>query len=283
MAELLKGKDVADALTAKLTDDVAGLKAKGVNPTLASLRVGERPDELADEKGAIKRAETVGVGVKSVVLPAEVSQTELIKSVEALNSDKTVHGVLMFSPLPKQLDEKAVRAVLAPEKDVDCLTEGSLGSVFTGSGKGFAPCTAQACIEILDHYGIDVTGKRAVVVGRSLVIGKPVAQLLIAKNATVTTCHTKTVDMPSVTRGAEIIIVAAGKAGAVTADYVSPGQTVIDVGINVNSEGKLCGDVDFASVEPIVGAITPVPGGVGSVTTCVLIKHVVDATKRQNP
>ncbi|MDR0838941.1 MAG: hypothetical protein LBN99_04790 [Oscillospiraceae bacterium] len=129
-------------------------------------------------------------------------------------------------------------------------------------------------------YGIDVTGKRAVVVGRSLVIGKPVAQLLIAKNATVTTCHTKTVDMPGVTRGAEILIVAAGKAGAVTAEYVSPGQVVIDVGINVNAEGKLCGDVDFAAVEPIVGAITPVPGGVGSVTTCVLIKHVVEAAKK---
>jgi methylenetetrahydrofolate dehydrogenase (NADP+)/methenyltetrahydrofolate cyclohydrolase len=280
MADLLKGKDVADALTAKLTDDVAALKAGGVNPTLAILRVGERPDDLSYEKGAVKRAETVGVGVKSVVLDAEVTQADIIKAVEALNADKAVHGVLMFSPLPKHLDEKAVRAALAPEKDVDCLTEGSLGSVFTGNGKGFAPCTAQACIEILDHYGIDVTGKRAVVVGRSLVIGKPVAQLLLAKNATVTTCHTKTVDMPSVTRGAEIIIVAAGKAGAVTADYVSPGQVVIDVGINVNAEGKLCGDVDFAAVEPIVGAITPVPGGVGSVTTCVLIKHVVDAAKK---
>jgi methylenetetrahydrofolate dehydrogenase (NADP+)/methenyltetrahydrofolate cyclohydrolase len=280
MADLLKGKDVADALTAKMTDDVAALKAQGITPTLAILRVGERPDDLSYEKGAVKRAQTVGVDVKSVVLDAEVTQDEIIKSVLALNADASVHGVLMFSPLPKHLDEKAVRAALAPEKDVDCLTEGSLGSVFTGNGKGFAPCTAQACIEILDHYGIDVTGKRAVVVGRSLVIGKPVAQLLLAKNATVTTCHTRTVDMPSVTRGAEIIIVAAGKAGAVTAEYVSPGQIVIDVGINVNAEGKLCGDVDFASVEPIVGAITPVPGGVGSVTTCVLIKHVVDAAKK---
>ncbi|MDR0838940.1 MAG: bifunctional 5,10-methylene-tetrahydrofolate dehydrogenase/5,10-methylene-tetrahydrofolate cyclohydrolase [Oscillospiraceae bacterium] len=277
MAELLKGKDVADALTAKLAADVAQLREKGVTPMLAILRVGERPDDLSYERGAIKRAEAVGIGVKGVTLPADVTQEELVNNVLSLNRNSSIHGVLMFSPLPKHLDEKAVRAALAPEKDVDCLTEGSLGAVFTGSGRGFAPCTAQACIEILDHYGVDVTGKRAVVVGRSLVIGKPVAQLLIAKNATVTTCHTKTVDMPSVTRGAEILIVAAGKAGAVTAEYVSPGQVVIDVGINVNAEGKLCGDVDFAAVEPIVGAITPVPGGVGSVTTCVLIKHVVEA------
>ncbi|MDR0917564.1 MAG: bifunctional 5,10-methylene-tetrahydrofolate dehydrogenase/5,10-methylene-tetrahydrofolate cyclohydrolase [Oscillospiraceae bacterium] len=280
MATLLKGKDVADALTAKMTDDVTALKARGVNPTLAILRVGERGDDLSYEKGAMKRAESVGVAVKNVVLPADVDQATLLSAVLDLNADKSVHGVLMFSPLPKHLDEKAIREVLAPEKDVDGITPGSLGSVFTGSGKGFAPCTAQACIEILDHYGIDLTGKRAVVVGRSLVIGKPVAQLLLAKNATVTTCHTRTVDMPSVTRGAEIIIVAAGKAGAVNADYVSAGQTVIDVGINVNEEGKLVGDADFASVEPIVDAITPVPGGVGSVTTCVLIKHVVYAAAR---
>jgi len=282
MATLLKGKDVADALNAKMAADVESLKSAGVTPTLAILRVGERPDDISYEKGATKRAETVGVGVKNVILPADVDEETLEKAVLDLNADKSVHGVLMFRPLPKHLNEEKIRNLLAPEKDVDAITDSSLVGVFTGNGKGYAPCTAQACIEILDYYGIDPKGKRAVVVGRSLVIGKPVAQLLLAKNATVTTCHTRTVDMPSVVRGAEIVVVAAGKAGAVTGQYLSEGQTVIDVGINFNAEGKMCGDVKFDEAEPIVGAITPVPGGVGSVTTSVLISNVVDAAKKAN-
>jgi len=187
----------------------------------------------------------------------------------------------MLMPLPKQLDGEAARNALSPEKDVDGITDGSLAGVFTGSGLGFTPCTAQACIEILDHYGIDCKGKRAVVIGRSLVVGKPVSILLMAKNATVTVCHTKTVDMPSVTKNAEIIIAAAGKAKAIGAQYLSENQTVIDVGINF-SEGAMCGDVDFDSAMGIVSAITPVPGGVGTVTTSVLVSHVVEAAKRQN-
>jgi methylenetetrahydrofolate dehydrogenase (NADP+)/methenyltetrahydrofolate cyclohydrolase len=280
MAELLKGAAVAAALNEKMTADIEALKAKGVLPALAILRVGERPDDISYEKGATKRCDAVGVAVKNVLLPADVTQAELLKNVEALNGDKTVHGVLIFRPLPKHLDEEAVRAALAPEKDVDGITDGSLVGVFANNGQGYPPCTAQACIEILDFYGVDCKGKRAVVVGRSLVVGKPVAQLLLAKHATVTTCHTRTVDMPSVTRGAEILIVAAGKAGAVTGEYLAPGQTVVDVGINVNGEGKLCGDVNFEEAEPIVGAITPVPGGVGAVTTSVLVSHVVDAAKK---
>ncbi|MDR3311305.1 MAG: bifunctional 5,10-methylenetetrahydrofolate dehydrogenase/5,10-methenyltetrahydrofolate cyclohydrolase [Oscillospiraceae bacterium] len=280
MAGLLKGKDVADALNAKMSADVESLKANGVTPTLAIVRVGERPDDISYEKGATKRAETVGVAVKNVLLPQDVTQDALLSAILGLNADKSVHGVLLFRPLPKHLDEETIRNSLAPEKDVDGITDGSLVGVFTGNGRGYPPCTAQACMEILDYYGVDCKGKRAVVVGRSLVVGKPAAQMLLAKNATVTTCHTRTVDMPGVVKNAEIVIVAAGKAGAVTKDYVSDGQVIVDVGINVNAEGKLCGDVAFDEVEQIVGAITPVPGGVGSVTTSVLVSHVVDAAKK---
>lgn len=281
MAEILKGMPVAQALNERLTADVTELKSKGIAPTLAILRVGERDDDISYERGATKRCDTVGVAVKNVVLPADVTQEKLMEELEALNNDKDVHGILIFRPLPKHLDEEAVRAALKPEKDVDSVKDLSLAGVFTGSGVGYPPCTAQACIEILDHYGVDCTGKRAVVIGRSLVIGRPVAMMLMAKNATVTICHTKTVDMPSVTKEADIVIVAAGKMETIGAEYFSPGQTVIDVGISWNEEkGKLCGDVRFDEAEQIVSAITPVPGGVGSVTTSVLVSHVVDAAKK---
>jgi methylenetetrahydrofolate dehydrogenase (NADP+)/methenyltetrahydrofolate cyclohydrolase len=280
MAELLKGAAVVAAMNEKMTAEITALKEKGVSPTLAILRVGERDDDISYEKGAMKRCDTVGVAVKNVVLPADVTQDVLMKNVEALNNDKSVHGVLIFRPLPKHLDEEAVRNALKPEKDIDGITDGSLAGVFTGNGQGFAPCTAQACMEILDFYKIDCKGKRAVVVGRSLVVGKPAAIMLLGKHATVTVCHTRTVDMPSVVRNAEIVIVAAGKANAVTKEYLSPGQIVVDVGINMTDDGKLCGDVKFDEAEPIVGAITPVPGGVGTVTTSVLVSHVVEAAKK---
>jgi len=278
MAQLLKGADVVNALNEKMTGEIGILKEKGVSPTLAILRVGERQDDISYERGATKRCDTVGVEVRSVVLPADVTQDELMENVETLNNDDGVHGVLIFRPLPKHLDEAAVCASLKPEKDVDGITEGSLAGVFTGSGKGFAPCTAQACMEILDHYGVDCKGKRAVVIGRSLVVGKPAAIMLMGKHATVTVCHTRTEDIPAIARGAEILIVAAGRMESLTKEYFSPGQIVIDVGINWNDEkGKLCGDVKFDDAEPIVAAITPVPGGVGTVTTSVLVSHVVEA------
>ncbi len=281
MAKQLLGKEVTAALNERIKADVAALNAKGIKPTLGIIRVGERPDDLSYERGATKRCETLGVEYKKYLLPADVSQEELLKVVDEVNKDDNIHGVLMFRPLPKHIDQTLVENALAAEKDVDCQTDASLGGVFTGKKVGFPPCTPQACMEILDHYGIDCTGKKAVVIGRSLVVGKPAAQMLIKKNATVTTCHTRTIDMPSVAREAEILIVAAGRAGVVGAEYAAPGQIVIDVGINVNEEGKLCGDVDYAAVEPIVDAITPVPGGVGSVTTSVLVGHVVEAAMRK--
>ena len=282
MADILKGADVVSALGNKMAEKIDALKAKDIVATLAIVRVGERPDDISYEKTATKRCETVGVAVKNILLPANVTQGELIQNIIDLNKDNSVHGVLLFRPLPKHLSDEAVRAVLKPEKDIDGITDGSLAGVFTGSGQGFAPCTAQACMEILDHYNIDCKGKRAVVIGRSLVVGKPVAMMLMGRHATVTVCHTRTVDMPSIARGAEILIVAAGQMEGITKEYFSPGQVVIDVGINWNDEkGKLCGDVNFEDAEPIVAAITPVPGGVGTVTTSVLVSHVVEAAMNQ--
>ena len=281
MAELLKGAPVAEAIKERSAELLNRLKARGITPTLAMLRVGEREDDIAYENGAAKRCEKVGVQVRRVTLPENVSQNELEEEIRRLNEDTDVHGVLMFMPLPKQLDSAAARRILSPAKDVDGITDGSLAGVFTGSGEGFAPCTAQACIEILDHYGIDCKGKRAVVIGRSLVVGKPVSMLLLAKNATVTLCHTRTVDLPHEAQNAEILIAAAGKAGTVRAEHLRDGQIVIDVGINF-IDGKMCGDVDFAAAEQLSLSLTPVPGGVGTVTTSVLVSHVVEAARRQN-
>ena len=280
MAELWKGAPVAAALTQALTARCEALAAAGVTPTLAIVRVGERPDDVSYATGARKRCAKAGVAVKQFLLPADCTKERLLDTIREINGDGTIHGCLMFRPLPYKEMEEAACALLDPAKDVDCMTAGSLAAVFTGKGAGYPPCTAQACMEILAYYGVDLTGKRAAVIGRSLVIGKPVSMLLQAKNATVTMCHTKTVNLAQTCRSAEILIAAAGKAGVVTADFAAPGQIVIDVGINVGEDGKLCGDVDFTNVEPIVSAITPVPGGVGAVTTAVLCKHVIEAAEK---
>lgn len=280
MAEILMGKDVVAALKEKMIADVEDLKARGIVPTLAIVRVGERGDDIAYEKGAMKRCGSVGVEVKNVVLPSDATQDELIAEIEKINNDRSIHGCLLFRPLPKHMDDDTVRRALAPEKDVDGITDISMAGVYSGSNLGFPPCTPKACMEILDYFNIDVTGKNVVVVGRSLVVGKPAAMMLIKKNATVTVCHTKTKDMASVCRKADIIIASAGKAGVVDENYLSPGQVVIDVGINVDDEGNIKGDVDFEAAEKIVAAVTPVPGGVGTVTTSVLVKHVIEAAKK---
>ena len=281
MAKQLLGKEVTAALNERIKANVATLQEKGINPTLAIIRVGENESDISYERGATKRCETLGVACTKILLPEDATQEQVLAAVDQVNKDDKIHGVLLFRPLPRHLNQTEIENALDPAKDVDCMTDGSMSGVFTGKALGFPPCTPQACMEILDHYGIDCTGKKAVVVGRSLVVGKPAAMMLIKKNATVTICHTRTKDMPSVTREAEILIVAAGRAGVVNKDYVAPGQIVIDVGINVNEEGKLCGDVKYDEVEPIVEAITPVPGGVGSVTTSVLVGHVVEAAMRK--
>lgn len=279
MANRLSGKDVVNRMKTELTEDVCQLKERGISPKLAILRVGAREDDLSYENGAIKRAESVGVAVERIVLPEDATQAQLMESIGRLNSDPSVHGVLLFRPLPKGLDDAAARAALDPAKDIDGITDPSMIGLYTGQSIGFPPCTPQACIEILDHYGIELEGKHVVVVGRSLVVGKPAALMLMQRNATVTVCHTRTKDMPALCRTADILIVSAGKAGVVDATYCSSGQIVLDVGINIDKTGRLCGDVRFEEVEPLVQAITPVPGGVGTVTTSVLLKHVIRAAK----
>lgn len=280
MAELWKGAPAAAALMEDLTGRIERLSGAGVTPTLAIVRVGERPDDRAYETGAVKRCEKAGVAVKRFPLPAGCSALELRAVLEHINAVSEIHGCLMLRPLPDPAMEEMACALLDPKKDVDCMTPAALAGVFAGKGWGYPPCTAQACLELLNYYGTDLTGKRAVVVGRSLVIGKPVSMLLQAENATVTMCHTRTVDLPAVCRGAEVLIAAAGRANLLGAAHVSPGQVVLDVGINVDESGKLCGDVKFDEAEPVVSAITPVPGGVGAVTTAVLVKHVVEAAER---
>lgn len=280
MATLLKGAPVTAALNEKLAAKTAALAQKGITPTLAIVRVGQKPDDIAYERSATKRCAQVGVAVRPVLLPESVAQADLMAALEGLNQDAAVHGVLLFRPLPKHLDDAAVRNTLAPEKDVDGITDLSLAGVFTGGGRGYPPCTAAACMEILAHYGIDPAGLETVVVGRSLTVGKPAAMMLLAKNATVTVCHTRTANMAAVCKRARLLIVSAGRPGVIGAGHLAPGQTVIDVGINVDEAGQLCGDVDFAAAEPIVEAITPVPGGVGGVTSSLLAAHVVEAAEK---
>ena len=263
-------------------DEVSFLSDRGIVPKLAIVRVGERGDDISYERGASNRCAKVGVEVKKILLPDDVPQDRLLSEIEDLNKDETVHGILILRPLPRHIDDSLIRNAIRPEKDVDGITDGSMVGVYTGEDIGFPPCTPQACMEILDYYGIDVTGMNAVVIGRSLVVGKPAALMLIKRNATVTVCHTRTVDTPSISKAADLLIVSAGRAGIVGKDYLREGQIVIDVGINVNDEGKLCGDVDYEAADAIVEAVTPVPGGVGTVTTSVLVKHVVLAAKRQS-
>ncbi len=280
MAVILKGAPVVAAMNEANAARCAALAARGITPTLAVVRMGERPDDLSYERGVITRCGKVGVTVKQYLLPADAAQDELLAVLAEVNADPSIHGCLLFRPLPKQFDDRTIRAALAPEKDIDGITDGSLAGVFTNTAIGYPPCTAQACLEILKHYNIPLSGRRAVVVGRSLVVGKPAAMMLDRENATVTLCNSRTQNLPSLCREADIVVVAMGKMGYIGADCLREGQVVVDVGIHVNEEGKLCGDVRFAEAEPVVEAITPVPGGVGTVTTSVLVGHVVDAAEK---
>ena len=289
MAKKLLGKEVNEALVAALQARTAALQAKGIVPTLGIIRLGENPSDLSYEKGATKRAEEVGVAVKNFVLPETATKEEVLAVIDQVNADDSIHGVLMFRPLPKHLkaDQDEICNRLAPKKDVDSMTHMSNAGVFEGQDLGYAPCTPAACMEILDYYGIDCKGKNAVVIGRSLVVGKPAAMMLMQKNATATVCHTKTVNTAEICKGADIIVSAAGVLNSLTKDYVREGQIVIDVSMNWNPEkitskgkGGMSGDAIFDEVEPIVEAITPVPGGVGAVTTSVLMKHVVEAAEK---
>ena len=280
MAQLLTGKEVSAALKEKMAVQVQDLTAAGKTPTLAILRVGERPDDLSYERSAMKVAAGLGIEARQFVLPVDASQDDIAAAIDQINADDSIHGCLMFRPLPKGIDETALCNRLAVEKDMDGIGLPALAAIFAGTGQGYAPCTAQACVEICDYYQVPLQGKPGGVVGRSLVIGKPVSMLFLQKNATVTICHSRSENLSEITRQADIVVLATGRAKAYGAEYFSAGQTVLDVGINVDAEGNLCGDVDFDAVEPLVAAITPVPRGVGSVTTALLMQHVVRAAEQ---
>ncbi len=280
MATILRGAPVVAAMNEANAARCAALKARGVTPTLAVVRVGARPDDLSYEKGVLTRCGKVGVEVKQFLLPEDAAQEQLLDVIAQVNADPAIHGCLLFRPLPKQFDDRTIRAALAPEKDIDGITDGSLAGVFTNSAIGYPPCTAQACLEILKYYQVPLSGKRAVVVGRSLVVGKPAAMMLDRENATVTLCNSRTRNLPALCQEADVVVVAMGKQGAIGGEHLRAGQVVVDVGIHVNGEGKLCGDVRFDEAEPLVEAVTPVPGGVGTVTTSVLVGHVVEAAEK---
>lgn len=273
--EILKGLPVANAINEKLMEQVKSIECP--LPHLAIIRVGERPDDCSYERGAVKKMDKVGVRCTTYTFDADIDNDTFQAEFDKINENPDIDGILMLRPLPKQLDEKQIENKIDPRKDLDGISPLNLAKVYAGDESGYAPCTAEAVIEMLDYAGIDIKGKRVTVVGRSLVIGKPVSMLLMKRNATVTVCHTKTVDMAGTCKNAEILVAAAGSARMIKKEYVADGAVVIDVGINVDDEGNLCGDVDFDAISDIAAAATPVPGGVGSVTTSVLAKHLVKA------
>ncbi|SDK76494.1 bifunctional 5,10-methylenetetrahydrofolate dehydrogenase/5,10-methenyltetrahydrofolate cyclohydrolase [Natronincola ferrireducens] len=282
MGEIIKGKPVADKISEDLVREIEGLRGKGIQPKLSIVRVGARPDDLAYEKGALGRCKKVGVETEVIELAEDITQDKFIEELKRLNEDKAVNGILIFRPLPKHLDESVIKYVIAPEKDVDCLSPINVGKMTEGDNTGFPPCTPTAVVEILKHYGVELQGKDCAIIGASMVVGKPAALLLLNENATISVCHIFTKDSAKVASQADIVVVGVGVPRLVKENWIAEGAVVIDVGINVDDEGNLCGDVDFDGVKDKTSMITPVPGGVGSVTTSILAKHVVKACKQQN-
>jgi len=280
-AKLLTGKEVAQKLDLDIQKDVSELKAKGVNPALRIMIVGEASDSVFYANSAKKMAEKNGILCEIEQLAGSLSQDEFVNILKQRNSDKNIHGIIVMRPFPKQISEDVVKYVLSPEKDVDCFNPVNAGKIMAGDMTGFPPATPQAVMEMLRFYEIPLSGKDAVVIGRSMVVGKPMSMLLLGENATVTVCHSKTKDLAGVCKRADIVVAAIGRAKMITADYIKPGATVMDVGINPEGD-KFVGDVNTDAVKEVAGAITPVPGGVGTVTTRVLLKHVVKAAKLQN-
>ena len=278
--QIIKGKPVADKISEELIKEVDLLIKEGINPKLTIVRVGARSDDLSYERGALKRCQNIGITTE--VLELDITQEEYIDVLKRVNDDKNVNGILCFRPLPKHLNEEVIKYVIAPEKDVDCFSPINSAKVMEGDKSGFPPCTPTAVVEILKHYNVDLKGSKVTVLGRSMVVGKPVSMLLLSEHATVTICHSKTKNLSGVAAEADVLIAAIGRAKMVDESFVKDGAVVIDVGINVDEEGNLCGDVDTNAVLDKVSMITPVPAGVGSVTTSILAKHVVKACKLQN-
>lgn len=279
MAQVMTNKAFVAEFKQQLIDRAQACVEAGVVPTLSIVRVGEKPDSVAYEQSAIKRAQALGVEAKTFTLPENSTLEDVQAALTQINEDPAIHGCLLLRPMPKHIDDEIACNTLCAQKDSDGITLASAGAVFAGT-KGFAPCTAEACVRMLDAYDIPLEGKKVAVVGRSLVVGRPLSMLLLARNATVTICHSRTKNLPEVTRDADIVVCATGRAKAYGAEFFRAGQIVLDVGTNFDDDGKLCGDVDFDAVEPVVDAITPVPGGIGGITTCVLIDHVIDVAER---
>ncbi len=283
MAQLLKGKEVAEALQEKDHKLIDKLKERGITPTLIVFKVGNKDSDLSYLKGINKKSEALGINVILKKYAEDVDPEILYEDLDEANKDVDIHGILIFRPLPKQFNDDELRNRIAVDKDVDGCSDLSLGSIFINKDQGYFPCTAQAVVEILDHYGIEISGKNITVIGRSLVIGKPLSMILLNRNATVTTCHSRSKDIPKISSKADILVCASGQMESISRDYVNEDMTIIDVGISWNeAKQKLCGDVFFEDVEPNVKAITPVPGGVGAVTTAVLLDHVVESAYRKS-
>ena len=277
--KLLLGKNVADAIKEDLRARIEEHKKKEIFPKLAIIRVGEKPDDIAYQKGATKTMEDLEISVEVAELAQDSTTEDVAACMARLNEDAGIHGILMLRPLPSHIDENSIRNRIVPQKDIDCMSDLALAGVLEPKRAKKKPCTPQAVIEILKHYKIEMAGKNAVVLGRSTVIGKPAALLLTDENATVTLCHSKTQNLAAVCAQADILVSAIGKAKFVTADFIREGATVIDVGINFDESGRMVGDVDFDAVIEKVGAITPVPRGVGSVTTTVLAMNLLNGIK----
>ena len=282
MAKILRGAEALEAKCAELKDKVRRLRNEGTDPVLAIIRVGEDPDNMAYERGLVKRAEELGIMVEKYVMDEKATETTVIALIRRLNLDDDIHGVLLMRPLPEHMDDNRVRMTLDPAKDLDGITDVSIAGVFAGTDRGFPPCTPSGCIELLEHYGIRISGKRAVVIGRSMVTGRPLSMMLMRKNATVTLCHSHTSpeDLIKYCNNADLIFVMVGQPKTIRVEHVRPGQVIVDIGINVDKNGKLCGDTDFEKIFPIVKAITPVPGGVGAMTSVMLIEHLITAAVR---
>ncbi len=277
---VLDCREAAKSMKAELAKTVESLAAEGKRPKLGIIRVGERPEDLSYEKGVVKSCEAIGITCEVMALPEDISSESFMVKLEAANKDGSIHGILMFRPLPKHIDEDKARNLIDPAKDIDCMNPYNLAKVFEGDSSGFEPCTPAAVMDIIKYFGIKLQGERVAVIGRSMVVGKPLSMMLLKENATVTICHSKTKDIQKVVLEADIVVAALGKARAIGADYIKPGAIVIDVGVNGAPEGGICGDIDFEKVKDIASQITPVPGGVGAVTTTVLLKHVVEAAQR---
>ena len=280
MTSILKGADVVNSLKDKMISQVGELKSAGIIPRLAIVRVGAREDDLAYQRMAVKRCESVGVETVIHDLPETITQDEFKIRIEEINGSDEIHGILVFRPLPRHLNEDEIKTIIDPEKDVDCMTHVNISKLFTGDTSGFYPCTPEAVMEFLQYHQIDIEGKNVVIINRSMVVGKPLSMLMLKKNATVTICHSRTTDLPSVCRRADILVVAIGKAKFMDSRYVSSGSIVIDVGMNTDKSGNLCGDVDFEKVSEIVSMISPVPGGIGTVTNSILAAHVIKAAQK---